>query len=596
MTDAELIKSKIDIVAFISEYIQLKKAGRNFKALCPFHSEKSPSFVVSAERGTWHCFGACAEGGDAIRFLEKWENIDFLEALKILAKRTGVTLVSYVPTDDVRRKERLYEINHLASEFFHFLLVKHNIGKRAREYLKTRGMKDEIIKTFILGYSPDSWDSLSKFLLKKGYDIHEIESSGLAIKSQRGSFYDRFRGRLMFTLFDHRGNIIGFSGRTLPPESEKEAKYINSPETPLYTKGNTLYGLNITKDSIKKEKNAVVVEGEFDMLSSFQNGITNVVAIKGSALTEAQSMLLKRFCEQVSLALDSDFAGNEAARRGIEIAETAGLVVKVVELPSGKDPFECIEKSPHLWKKAVKDTVPIYDFIIDGAMGKYGNSDANAKRKISGEVIPFLAKIENPIILSHYVKLLSRKLQVAEESIELAIRNFLRTRVNRIEAVSISAPQSRLREEVIEEYIVSLILQSADPNDAFLKVEKHITCDNFHQPPVAQIFQRLALYFKKHKQFDMKQFGSLLPPEIVSSFDRMLLVDIDRVLKDKDVFEKELKKTALEIKKLSFRRRINELSTKIRQEEEKGELDRVKQMQEELRNLITVKGEIDKLL
>lgn len=601
MTDAELIKSKIDIVGFISEYTQLKKAGRNFKALCPFHSEKTPSFVVSAERGTWHCFGACGEGGDAIRFLEKWEGIDFLEALKILAKRTGVTLSNYAPTDDAKKKDRLYEINHLASEFFHYLLITHPMGKKAREYLKQRNVKDEIVKTFMLGYAPDSWDSLSKFLLKKGYNIQEIETVGLVIKSDRGSYYDRFRGRLMFTLYDHRGNIVGFSGRKLPPENEKdlpagrqEAKYINSPETPLYIKGNTLYGLHITKESIKKENNAVVVEGEFDMLASFQSGVTNIVAIKGSALTEAQTLLLKRFCDQASLALDSDFAGNEAARRGIEIAEGAGLVVKVVRLPFGKDPFECIEKDPHLWKKAVKNTIPIYDFVLDEAVGKYGTTDALAKRNIGAEVIPFLAKINNPIIASHYVKLAAGKLQVTEESIEIAIRNFQRTKTTKMEQPRASSKTVRPREEFVEEHLLSLILQSDDPKESLQTVFEYLQLEDIRQPSIAQIWNIVSLYLKKHSTFDVKEFSKALKPELASAFDRIYLTDVDAIVTDKEMFSKELKRTALQVKKNSLRMRINDLSTKIRLEEENGDTKNLVQTQEQQKELLKIKGEIDK--
>jgi len=329
MTDVELVKSKIDIVSFLSDYITLKKAGRNFKALCPFHSEKTPSFVVSPERQSWHCFGSCGEGGDVISFLEKWENLEFLEALRILAKKVGVTLSNYTPSSQTQLKDRLIEANHLASEFYHYLLVNHKIGKRAREYLESRRIKNETIKTFMLGYAPESWDSLLKYLLKKGYQTGEIHQAGLVVKSDRGRYYDRFRGRLMFTLCDHRGNVIGFSGRLLDEEihseykrgvySERErgAKYVNTAETPVYIKGNTLYGLYITKEAIKKEKEAVLVEGEFDMLSSFQAGAANVCAIKGSALTEGQLLLLKRYTENLILALDSDFAGSEAAKRGI---------------------------------------------------------------------------------------------------------------------------------------------------------------------------------------------------------------------------------------------------------------------------------------
>lgn len=604
MTDVDLVKAKIDIVDFISEHVKLTKAGRNFKALCPFHGEKTPSFIVSPERQSWHCFGACATGGDVISFLQKWENLEFVEALKILAQRAGVTLSSYQPTESSKLKEKLYEINHLSSEFFHFLLTSHKLGSRAREYLKSRGIKDEIIKTFTLGYAPDSWDSLLAFLTKKGYSNSDINTAGLLVRSDRGTYYDRFRGRLMFTLKDHRGNIVGFSGRLLDegvysgqkggvyPERQRGAKYVNTSETPIYIKGNTLYGLDITKEAVKKEKEAVVVEGEFDLLSSFQTGVANIVAIKGSALTEGQTVLLRRFTENINLALDSDFAGSEAARRGIEIAEKGGLTVKVVELPYGKDPAECIEKDPYLWKKAVKEVVPVYDFIIKAAFAKYGKEGVAGKKKIGNEVIPFLSKIENPIILSHYVKDLSNKLQVTEESIELSIAQYVKKKETPKEIKTIVSGSSR--EILLEEYLLSLIIQSDNPHEYIAAVMKILTFDDFNLPPVKKIMELLVGFLHSHQKFEVKKFGSLLTSEIAPAFDKAYLADRSNILSEKKIFEKELLHTCWEIKKMSLRRRINSISTKIKQSEEKKDESSAKKTNEQLRDLLRQIREIEK--
>ena len=596
MTDVELVKSKIDIVSFLSDYITLKKAGRNFKALCPFHSEKTPSFVVSPERQSWHCFGGCAEGGDAISFLQKWENLEFLEALRILAKKVGVTLSNYTPSSQTQLKDRLIEANHLASEFYHYLLVNHKIGKRAREYLDSRHIKNETIKTFMLGYAPESWDSLLKYLLKKGYQTAEIHQAGLVVKSDRGRYYDRFRGRLMFTLCDHRGNVIGFSGRLLNedvyPERERGAKYVNTAETPVYITGNTLYGLHITKEAIKKEKETVLVEGEFDMLTSFQAGASNVCAIKGSALTEGQLLLLKRYTENLILALDSDFAGNEAAKRGIEAADLAGFTLKVAKLPFGKDPAECIEKDPHLWKQALKEAVPIYDFIIQNALEKYDRREVFGKKKIGSEVIPFLAKITNPIIISHYTKKLAKDLDVTEESIETSIRQF--TKEKKMPAPAVSAKVQLPRNIMLEEYLLSLIIQSKEPSKTFGQSARILSGSDLASPAVAAIFLQLDSYFKKHEQFDIKLFGKVLPPELVLTFDKAYLVDINQVLSDDKHFQKELSYTAKNIKVIAIRRRINDLSTKIKQldkEEEQAEADKLQEIQRQLINEI---DELDK--
>ncbi len=596
MTDVELVKSKIDIVSFLSDYITLKKAGRNFKALCPFHSEKTPSFVVSPERQSWHCFGGCGEGGDAISFLEKWENLEFLEALRILAKKVGVTLSNYIPSSQTQLKDRLIEANHLASEFYHYLLVNHKVGKRAREYLESRHIKNETIKTFMLGYAPESWDSLLKYLLKKGYQTGEIHQAGLAVKSDRGRYYDRFRGRLMFTLCDHRGNVIGFSGRLLNeevyPERERGAKYVNTAETPVYIKGNTLYGLHITKEAVKKEKEAVLVEGEFDMLSSFQAGRANVCAIKGSALTEGQLLLLKRYTENLILALDSDFAGSEAAKRGIEAADLAGFTLKVAKLPYGKDPADCIEKDPHLWKQALKGAVPIYDFIIQNALEKYDRGEVFGKKKIGSEVIPFLAKITNPIIISHYTKKLAKELEVTEESIETSIRQFAKEK--KMPAVAVSAKVQLPRNIMLEEYLLSLIIQSKEPQKTFDESAKILSTDDFASPAVAAIFHELEKYFKKHEQFNIKIFGKSLPPELVLTFDKAYLVDINQVLSDDKHFQKELSYTAKNIKVIGLRRRINDLSTKIKQLGKEEEQEETGKLQEIQRQLIKEIDELDK--
>lgn len=594
MTDVELIKSKLDIVNFIGEFITLKKSGRNYKALCPFHGEKTPSFYVSPERGSWHCFG-CNEGGDAITFLQKWEGIEFLEALKILAERTGVTLSGFVKTESFAQKEKIYGINNLASEYYHYLLLSHKVGKHALEYLQTRHIKPETIKTFAIGYSPNSWDSLIKFLLKKGYSEEDMLLAGLVGQSERGRVYDRFRGRLIFTLKDSRGNTIGFSGRILPPGNEKDlpagqagAKYINSPETPVYIKGNTLYGMDVTKDAIKKEKFAVVVEGEIDMISSFQSGVGNVVAIKGSAFTEEQVILLKRFVDEVVLALDADFAGNEAARRGIEIAERGGLLVKVAKLPVGKDPAECIEKGAHFWKEAVKNAIPIYDFIIDTALKKYNPKEISGKKNIGNEVLPFLSKITNSIILSHYIRSLAKSLDVSESAIEqqlLEQRKKIKTGITDMPTPPVVKENW---EEQLEEYLLTLIIQSKDPNKTIEKVTGVISISSdLKLPSVAKILTRLD-DLKDTSPFNVKTFASQLPPELVSVFDRAYLTDISSVLgrKDKkDAFENELTRVIFQVKRTHLRRKLETITTDIRQAETEGNESKLLQLNEEVKKL-----------
>ncbi|OGG13495.1 DNA primase [Candidatus Gottesmanbacteria bacterium RIFCSPHIGHO2_01_FULL_39_10] len=594
MNDLEVIKSKIDIVSFLGEYIELKKAGRNFKALCPFHSEKTPSFVVSPERGTWHCFGACNMGGDIFEFLCKWENIEFVEALKILAQKAGITLSSYQPTEGLKIKERLYDLNHLASEYYHYILTSHSLGKKAHEYLKDRGLNDKIIKNFTLGYAPNSWDALIRFLKKKKYSQDEMITAGLVIKTDRGTIYDRFRGRLMFTLRDHRGNIIGFSGRVLDAkvssEANQGAKYINTPETPIYIKGNALYGLDKTAESIRREKEAVIVEGEFDFLSSYQSGVTNIVAIKGSAFTEGQINLLKRYTENLKLALDSDFAGLEAAKKGITAAENAGLNLEVVTLPIGKDPDECIRKDPSLWKKAVKNTVNIYDFLISNAMQKYDKETVSGKKNIGSYVIPFLSRIGNPIVLSHYIKLLSKNLDVSYESIELILE---KEKKGIKEKPLPSSPVTTTpdRTQLLEEHLLSLLLHSTKPKETLEKTIKLLNISDLKLPTIGKIFEILKNYFQKNQDLNIKLISKLLTPEISPTFDKAYLQDIDFLTKDEASFTRDLEKTAASIRIFSLRRTINSLTTNLKKKDSTKE---EKEAQNNIKNFLSQIHDLEK--
>ena len=354
MSQIDEVLAKTDIVELIGSYLPLKKAGRNFKALCPFHAEKTPSFIVSPERQIFKCFG-CQIGGNALKFLMEYEKMDFGEALRFLAQRAGITLRDYRPGPQEAKRERLLQLNHLAAELYHFLLTEHRAGEPGRKYLAQRGIKKETIEEFNLGYAPLRRNLLEEFLVgKKGFSREELELSGLIFKNNKGQLGDRFFQRLIFPLTDQRGNVLGFSGRLIFPR-EGTGKYINTPETPLYHKSQMLFGLAQAKEAIRQEKKVLVVEGEFDMISPYQAGIKNVVAIKGSALTEEQVKLLHRFSEEILLALDEDSAGDAATRRGIQVALNEGLNVFVVSLLGKyKDPDEAVRANLGFFKQRIK--------------------------------------------------------------------------------------------------------------------------------------------------------------------------------------------------------------------------------------------------
>lgn len=594
MGDIDEVKNRTNIVDVIGARVSLKKAGRHWKALCPFHSEKTPSFIVSPERQSWKCFG-CGKGGSVIDFVMENERVDFVEALTSLAEKAGVKLERRMAdTPEAKLKEKIIAANHLASEYYHYLLTKHAIGEKARSYLKNRGVTEKTIKSFSLGYSANSWDGLLKYLKKKGFDESLLDQAGLIVPSHRGG-YDRFRGRVMFTLKDHRGNVVGFSGRLLDPDA-KEAKYINTSETLVYSKSNVLYGLDVTKAAIQKEGEAIVMEGEFDVISSFQAGVGNVVAIKGSALTEGHVNLLRRFADRLILSLDSDLAGDAAARRGIEIADRAGLDLRVASMPVGKDPDDAARESPALFKKAIKAAEPVYDYFIRSAIKRFDASDAFGKRKISDELIPIFAKIENPIVQGHYVKKLGQALDVSEDAIQDGMRKFDRTqRMGKNvtdDGISLETKKGRGREEHLEMYVLAILLQGKTI-ELFEEFKEMLQIADLTTRPVRQIIEHLDKYLKDQRIFLIKDFADQLPGELVPSFDEAFMLDISDLLDDAERLSKEWTKALNDLKRTTIRRRMHELSKQITHEADSSKGNVQRELQEELRMLTDTLKSLD---
>lgn len=592
MTPKDEIKQKIDIVSLISEYTPLKKMGRNFKARCPFHNEKSPSFVVSPERQIWHCFG-CGAGGDQFEFIEKIENVDFVEALQILAKKAGVKLTEFkYDSQTSQKKDRLYQINHLASEYYHYLLVNHDSGEKALDYILKRGITKKSLELFKIGYAPNSWEGVSRFLLKKGFTEVELEEAGLVIRDKSGrSFYDRFRGRLMFTLKDHRGNVVGFAGRKLPtdnPEDEKEAKYVNSPETPVYIKGNVLYGMDLTRDSIRSKNQAIVVEGEIDAISSYQAGLDNIVAIKGSALTEGQLHLLKRYCDTLLLSLDADLAGDLAARRGIELAENIGFTIKVVRLIFGKDPNECIEKDPKFWRESVKNAVPIYDFYIDSSITKFNPEEAEGKKRICDEILPLLLKIENLVVREHYLKILAIKIKTTVDVLTLQMgkirkeEKLPRFTTNKEKDHEEDAVKKDRREQ-LEEYLLALVLQSLKPGNWQDKLTQAV--NYYKDSALKKILLRINEYIDHGIKWEIKTFVEKLPEELVPTVDRLFLYDTQVTA---DNLEEEFINTFGKIKYLYLKNELLLIGEKISNTDDGEELRKLNAKFEETTREIKV--------
>jgi DNA primase len=576
MDDIEKIKQKIDIVDFISGFVPLKRAGRNFKALCPFHKEKTPSFIVSPERQIWHCFG-CGKGGDIFGFLMEYEKLEFGEALQELAQKAGVRLTrSFARGEQEKKKERILAANSLAANFYHFLLTEHRAGKNALDYLlNQRKTPLYLAKTFLIGYAPQD-NALSKYLLtKKGFSKEELVEAGLAFVSG-GKLTDFFRNRLIFPIFDVRGNIIAFSGRAL--DNLDSPKYINTRETPVFKKGQALFGLYQAKEGIKKEGRSLVVEGEFDVISAFREGIKNAVAIKGTALTLDQVRLLKRFSKKIVFCLDQDEAGIASQKRSIEVIEKEGVDAAVVVLSGGKDPDEVLNKDPSLFKRALKKEKNIYDFLIESTCKKYKTSDAEGKKRILEETLPYITLIENEVLKEHFLKKLARELDVSLESLQRELEK-------RKEGAK-STEEQRLiktqkREEMLPIFLFALVLQAKEPLKVFTYVEKILAKVEWQNPVFKRLYERMM---KKAGQesFSIQEFSQSLPKELLDIFDKCFLFPLPR-FETENAWFKETQKRAEELFVLSIKERVKKLAEEIKEKERHGE--NIESLQEEFNNL-----------
>lgn len=583
MDDVQKIKDKIDIVDFIGEYIPLKKAGRNFKALCPFHSEKTPSFVVSAERQIWHCFGGCSKGGDIFTFLMEYEKIEFSEALRYLAQKAGVHLTKTVfATEQEKKKDLIYALNHLTTQFYHYLLTHHPAGKNALSYLtQTRRIPLPLIQTFSLGYAPAGGDALTKYLVeKKQYHIHDLIHAGLA--TQRGArTVDFFIHRIMFPIYDVRGNIMAFSGRAL--EGATLPKYINTKETLVYRKSESLFGLYFAKEGIKKEKRVIVVEGEFDVISAFKEGITSIVAVKGTALTEQHIKLLKRYAEKVSFCFDTDAAGVEAQRRSITLIEKEGITTSVITLPQGKDPDELIRETPHLFKQAVKQDTNIYDFIIDSSLATIDAHTTEGKKKVLETTLPFLTVIDNEVIKEHYFKKLALHLDTSVESL---VRQAEKMRTGRLPEPSPPLKKKSSREELLESYLLTLILQAESP-PYYLHISTQVLANTpLSTPSYDKLYKNLNGYAKNTNTFAIREFSLQLPSELTETFDICYLTPLPPLTESK--YKEEVEKISRQVKELSIKHMLKGISQKIREEETKGNEDVMQSLWKEFNRLTSL--------
>lgn len=436
----ETIKERLSIVDVISSYLSIQQSGKNFKARCPFHNEKTPSFYISPDRNTYYCFG-CGAKGDIFSFVEKFEGTDFLGSLKLLAARAGVPLTNTRSSESKDKKETWYEIMDEATKFFETGLLS---AIEARSYLRGRGLSDATIEDFRLGFAPEKWRSVSEYLLGKGYKKEDLETVGL-IKIKEDGYYDRFRSRIMFPISDSSGRVIAFSGRIFGKSDTEEAKYLNSPDTPLFSKSNVLFGIDKAKNAIRTRGYSIVVEGQMDLLMSHQSGFTNTVAVSGTALadtvttgnatdsetTEAKINnlgLIRRLSPNIIFAYDGDDAGVRAAGRSATIALSLDMQVKIAPLPQGKDPADIMLENAENWKEYVKNSVNIVTFHIDRICATTVDVRMRGK-KIREIVFPFISMVRSAIERSAYITEISSKIGIPERAIAEDFELYQKTHV-----------------------------------------------------------------------------------------------------------------------------------------------------------------------
>lgn len=402
-TPTEEIKSKLDVVDFLRGYLEVLPAGKNFKARCPFHKEKTPSFMISPDRQTWHCFG-CALGGDVFEFIMRYENLEFSEALAVLADKAGVQLRRLSPTDQ-RQFGVLYDINEAAAQYFQKMLP----GSAGEDYLFGRNLKKETIEDFRVGFAPPANDSLAVHLVREGFNIEDVGRAGLIGKSERGTYYDRFRGRIMFPILNHLGKTVGFTGRILPQfDTGNLGKYVNSPETPVFNKSHVLYGLHKSREFIHVDKIVLLVEGQMDLLMSWQDGVKNVVATSGTALTPDHLKALKRHAEKIVVSFDNDEAGLAAGERALDLAMFNDFDVKVLRIREGKDPADVVEKTPGALAGLMKDAVPAMEFYFEKYLPQSSKDIGEMKKGIRA-VLMKIRNISSVVEQAHWIKELSHK-------------------------------------------------------------------------------------------------------------------------------------------------------------------------------------------
>ncbi len=583
------VKDRLDVTDFIGRHVHLKKSGRSFKGLCPFHHEKTPSFYVFPETQTWHCFG-CGRGGDIFNFVMEYEGLDFRAALEELARQAGVEIKPQTPEQRQAETEaeRLLSVLEAATEYFHQLLLSAPQAETARAYLQKRGFTKETIQTFRLGYSLRSWDALRSHLTAQGFSIPDLLKVGLLVEKERGGTYDRFRDRLMIPICDRRGRVIAFGGRVLNPEDSP--KYINSPKTPLFDKSSVLFGYHLAGRAIREQDAVVIVEGYMDVMIPHQAGFRNVVAPMGTALTEAHLRQLQRLTKKFILAMDPDAAGIHAVLQGLEVSrqtlerewtpvfdprgligyeDRLGAEIRAVTLPGGLDPDEIILRDPQQWADLIEHSQPIVWFYFEQLLQQIDPHEPKGKARIVDAMIPLLADIADNVEREGYVQDIALKLGLDVRTLAGRLRTRERAAAVRRQAAARAPDRSRSVED-IEAYALTVLMHFPEllaiVNDA-LQAES--------QPPVhsedfSGVYRHIWdawLELTEHPELELRD---LLPDEVVQKVAGWLTTPLpDR---SQDLWARDVTFTILRMRKRRLSEHISHVTTLITENQAAGDL------------------------
>lgn len=580
----EEIRSSNDIVDVISKYITLKRSGRNFFGLCPFHKEKSPSFAVSPDKQIFHCFG-CGAGGNVIHFISKIEGLDFKDTLELLANRVNIELPTLDNLEDdktARLKSKVYEINKIAAEFYHENLYK-PASKTAQEYIKKRKLDNRTLKAFLIGYA-GNFNELYLLLKQKGYTEEEMLASSLVKRTENGGYMDSFRKRLMFPIQDVRERVIAFGGRVL---DDSKPKYINSPENIVYSKGRNLFGLNVAKKHDTRK--IIIVEGYMDAISLYQRGITNVVASLGTAMTEAQGRLLRRYSEQVILGYDADGAGQAAILRGMEILQNLGCDIRVLQIEGAKDPDEYVLKyGPERFQKCVDNAISLVEFKVKVLLKELNIENTNDKIKFLNEIAKILAKVTNQMEREIYVDKIAKEYKISKEAIYAEVNKLmykdnqgskkLEKRV--VTMVPKEEKENSVSDAVLKRENLVIYLLINEYSKCYEKIKNLITLNYIQDDTNKQILKKMYEEFEKGNSNTSQLLDWFQDEKVISHITEIMagdfeITDVNKAIDDLiSIYEKE---------KLISRR--NEILKKLESVSEAGS-EEVKELEKELNDII----------